>query len=428
MNINGGVLDGVRRIPMKIRELIIDGGTPGAPLGFRIRGSLAAGPPVTGSWRAGDLVVDRRGFIWICTAAGTPGRWTLTPNVLYPSRDTTGATDTLIVQAALNNAASSGNPVVVLSAGSWYFNAPLVIPAGVRFTGTLADVNDIAVYGTILNTVNATWAQGGAPFAAGIILNTNSQADTFGLNCHFANSSGMDGITSNNASNVKLQDINIYNGPLNGITARGNTWRGLRVMVTQAVALGISANASDSDWIDCNASSSGTNGWSCNNSINSRLIGCRSEFNSGNGYSITGDNTATGGMSMIGCSTDGNAQSALNVSGTGNWPLLVSAPMFRRDGKNGTSPAINVAANCTMPVIVDGLSVFPGFYDDGSGTQSPVTGVTIGSGVTYVSVTNALIHAVTTPVSGTITNGRAIATRTGSWNGPSAITMVADTA
>jgi hypothetical protein len=76
--INGGVLDGVRRIGAKVRDLVIDGGLPGAPLGYRLRGATQTGAPATGTWRTGDQVPDRAGSIWICTAGGTPGTWTST--------------------------------------------------------------------------------------------------------------------------------------------------------------------------------------------------------------------------------------------------------------------------------------------------------------------------------------------------------------
>jgi hypothetical protein len=347
--------------------------------------------------------------------------------VLGSSGDTTGAADAAAVNAALGSFGSPGG-IVVLQAGIWYLNAPLIVPAGVRLTGTLSDVNDIAVYGTTLNTVSATWAQGAAPFAAAVILNADSQADTFNLNCHFANSNAMDGITSNSTSNVHIHDINIYNGPQYGINARGNTWRGERVMVTQSVLGGFNAPASDSDWIDCNASASQAAGWICNNPINSRLIGCRAEFNTTRGYQITGDGTATGCFSMIGCSSDRNGTDGIFINNTGTSHIVISGMIQRRDGSSGgTTGAISIASTNTAPVIIGDHSIFPGFNDDGSGTDTPLTGITIGSGATYVAVTNAMVHAVTTPVSGTITQVRSVATRTGAWNSPSAVAMLPDT-
>jgi hypothetical protein len=74
-NINQGVLDGLRRLGAKVRQLTVDGGLPGAPLGVRFLGATTSGAPATGTWKAGDHVEDRTGKIWICTTAGTPGTW-----------------------------------------------------------------------------------------------------------------------------------------------------------------------------------------------------------------------------------------------------------------------------------------------------------------------------------------------------------------
>lgn len=74
MNINTGILEGLRRISLRVRDLAVDG-VPGAPLAMRLRGATLAGPPATGTWRPGDTVTDRNGFLWICTAGGTPGTW-----------------------------------------------------------------------------------------------------------------------------------------------------------------------------------------------------------------------------------------------------------------------------------------------------------------------------------------------------------------
>jgi hypothetical protein len=71
MNLNNGVLDGIRRIGGRFRDITIDGGLPGAPLGFRLRGANTSGAPTTGTWKAGDETRDRGGNIYICTSGGT---------------------------------------------------------------------------------------------------------------------------------------------------------------------------------------------------------------------------------------------------------------------------------------------------------------------------------------------------------------------
>ena len=70
-NINNGVLDGVRRIGAAVRSLSITGGISGAPLGMRLMGANVSGPPQTGTWKAGDIVSDRAGSVWVCTTGGT---------------------------------------------------------------------------------------------------------------------------------------------------------------------------------------------------------------------------------------------------------------------------------------------------------------------------------------------------------------------
>jgi hypothetical protein len=50
-------------------------GPTGATTPTRLAGGTAGGPPASGTWAAGDMVVDTQGFTWICTVAGTPGTW-----------------------------------------------------------------------------------------------------------------------------------------------------------------------------------------------------------------------------------------------------------------------------------------------------------------------------------------------------------------
>ena len=50
-------------------------GLTGATAGGRIVGATTSGYPLTGSFLAGDLVIDKTGSLWICTVAGTPGTW-----------------------------------------------------------------------------------------------------------------------------------------------------------------------------------------------------------------------------------------------------------------------------------------------------------------------------------------------------------------
>ena len=50
-------------------------GLTGATAGTRLAGSTSSGSPATGTFLTGDVVVDRTGTIWVCTASGSPGTW-----------------------------------------------------------------------------------------------------------------------------------------------------------------------------------------------------------------------------------------------------------------------------------------------------------------------------------------------------------------
>lgn len=50
-------------------------GLTGATAGARFVGGTTSGHPTTGTFVAGDFVVDKTGAMWICTVGGTPGTW-----------------------------------------------------------------------------------------------------------------------------------------------------------------------------------------------------------------------------------------------------------------------------------------------------------------------------------------------------------------
>jgi hypothetical protein len=105
VNINNGVLEGVRRIGARVRDLTVDGAIPGAPLGFRLRGANTSGHPTTGTWKAGDETRDRSGIIWICTAGGTPGTWVQSGLLPANNLSDLGAVSTAQVNLGLGSAA-----------------------------------------------------------------------------------------------------------------------------------------------------------------------------------------------------------------------------------------------------------------------------------------------------------------------------------
>lgn len=51
-------------------------GVTGATAGTRFAGATSSGAPTTGTFLAGDMVVDLTGQMWVCISAGSPGTWT----------------------------------------------------------------------------------------------------------------------------------------------------------------------------------------------------------------------------------------------------------------------------------------------------------------------------------------------------------------
>jgi hypothetical protein len=50
-------------------------GLAGATAATRFAGGTSSGAPVSGTFAAGDFVIDQTGHIYVCTTAGTPGTW-----------------------------------------------------------------------------------------------------------------------------------------------------------------------------------------------------------------------------------------------------------------------------------------------------------------------------------------------------------------
>lgn len=60
-------------------------GLPGATAVSRYVGATNSGPPVSGTFQVGDWIIDRQGFDWVCTVAGSPGTWTTFPTPTDPN-------------------------------------------------------------------------------------------------------------------------------------------------------------------------------------------------------------------------------------------------------------------------------------------------------------------------------------------------------
>lgn len=50
-------------------------GLTGATAASRYVGATTGGPPGSGTFAAGDFVIDQSGAVWVCVTAGSPGTW-----------------------------------------------------------------------------------------------------------------------------------------------------------------------------------------------------------------------------------------------------------------------------------------------------------------------------------------------------------------
>jgi hypothetical protein len=382
--------------------------------------------------------------------------------------DPTGVHDsTAAISAALTRAAACittpGSPsVVYLASGTYTTTAPLVIPPGVALLGDMANemssFSDIAT-GTIIRPA-ATFAQAGAPrngvivipgqtAGTGVVAEEHKITGIFVDGSRLPAASTTDGITIvGNARRVHLARIMIAHNGGNGFSAvadaHGNVPDALRLQRVMARWCGQAGflifRVSDCTFTDCLAENCTGNGWDITNLSNCTLIGCRSEHNS-IGYAVTNTNegTGSGGGKLIGCSTDRNQRHgiAITTANKTGVPVILSGCAFRRDGRNkdaggGGFAGIDVTGYPGV-VQVSGCTVFPGVNDDGTGTNSPQTGLNVASTTALratVIVSGSYIQAAGAAIAddglGTVLLDSSTALATGTTSAPSITSSVSD--
>lgn len=171
-----------------------------------------------------------------------------------------------------------------------------------------------------------------------------------------------------------------------------------RIAVQQCTGTGIVlSNATDSTFMDCYVLGCGSFGWWIAWPGNSLFVACRAEWSTYDGFHVT----AQGGQTQfVGCSTDRNGSNGMYITGTGTPPGVVSISglMLNRDGRNSGSggggyAGLNVAGT-NSAVVVDGITVWPGYDDGGGGTLSPEYGVTA-AGQGFLAINTGMINGAT---------------------------------
>ncbi|MEU0770557.1 glycosyl hydrolase family 28-related protein [Streptomyces albogriseolus] len=206
------------------------------------------------------------------------------------------------------------------------------------------------------------------------------------------------------------------NGIYTGVGTDGifpYSWRLYRVMCDNNRGHGFSfAVMTDITMFDCQSIGNWANGFELRNLANSQMTLCRAEWNGNYGYNFTGNwanGPGAGALVAIGCSTDRNGWDGLHIDAIGTPPLLFNGLMLRRDGRNNAAGGAGYAAlsvyGATTPLVITGLTVYPGTDDGGTGTPSPEIGVKILNGTTAFTLDDAFVQAATTPFQDDGTNG-----------------------
>lgn len=319
--------------------------------------------------------------------------------------------DTAAIQAALDAANANGGGTVHIPAGTYATTAPLVIPQYVTLTGT-------------------DWSQGSNT----VIKPKSTFSGSYCVWVKDGVTAGYTGYNRAHLTNLTLDGTNVI-GSLVGVRVDGYTagFTMNEVRVQHFTSHGFTTgavggnkplsfnirnclfyqNGGDGVQISTGTDSTLTNvyclgntgqGFSLSEMANSLFVACRAEWSGENGFYVTnawGSSTGSGGGLFVDCSTDRNTKNGFLVDSTGNATIQLTGIQCRRDGRNGGSGGGSYAGfkvnAASSPVLVNGLTVYPGVDDDGSGTNSPQYGISSTSAI-HATFTGGYVHAASTPV------------------------------
>ena len=327
---------------------------------------------------------------------------------LYPSGDTSGATDTAAINTAITNTTAGGT--VFLASGIFYTNAPILLGRRVVLQGTDSSFNWGSYNGGYGNSATsptgfqstpptppsgaviqpvAAWAQGAAVAAAVLLIYAPTHYITEGpiLKDLCVNGVNLvataDGIMGYGAvADTLLENVYVMRCTGWGINTAADpsapagftintpgTWRVLHCEVWKNNAGGINLNfMADTTWQDVLCEGNNGDGWAITSCDNSHWTDCRAEWSNGHGFHLTGAWLSVAGygcpqVTFTGCSTDANFEHGFFIDATtGSTTVVMTGCSFHRDGNNATPAswagfAINqtAAGNLNFQVIVRGL-------------------------------------------------------------------------
>ncbi|MFI7890868.1 glycosyl hydrolase family 28-related protein [Streptomyces sp. CACIS-1.16CA] len=393
-----------------------------------------------------------------------PGGWpSLDSGGRISSNQVSGALDwqTVAAHGAVGDGAADDTPAILAAIAACPVGGVVYFPAGVyRITETLDLPMGITLLGTHSNLMTGPgmtddevpcWIQPSADFAGDCVIqiigdDDGTHPDISGeqrlrnlmLDGSQLPGSGIDGIfAKGNVQNVVMDDVCIRQMPNNGIVTADRTdgvfpfsWRLRHVMIDNCHANGVLFNGNtDITLDDVQIIGCWGRGFVLENCTNAQLQACRAEWNGSHGYHITGnwgDWQGSGGMQVTGCSTDRNGGHGTLIDATGNTPILITGLQTRRDGRNGGDGGDGLAAlaitAATTPVVVTGITCYPGVDDGGTSTSSPDYGISVTGSNTHVQVDDAYLHAAAaglySTTTGTLITGPNVVQATGPTDAP----------
>jgi hypothetical protein len=306
------------------------------------------------------------------------------------------ANDTAAINAALAAANTQGGGTVHLAPGKFLVSSEIEIPPNTTLEcrTRVSLPYDPSVTPPVARIIAAaSWAPSAA---TGIVRFRSKTAGGWSQQNFYSGLRNVmiDGSLNSNANlngiymvgpvfDTHFDDVLIYKAPHNAITAASQAESGIgptypwharwnRVTAYYSGFRGFQViNFTDSVYRDCMAFGNSDNGWIFTNTGNTLLIGCKSEWNGGSGFVVTGSGT---GMAFVGCATDQNNSRGfyLNaVTDTDGGGISITGGKTHADGHDGTSPSIEINA-CSVPINIVGMNVQAGVH---TATTCPVNGL-----------------------------------------------------
>lgn len=352
--------------------------------------------------------------------------------------------DTSAIQSALNAAPSGGT--VYMPAGIYITSAPLTVPPGVKFEGSIRTLWFPSEGGT-QNGVLAPAAKimASASFSGAAVVQVVDK-DTGGYSAASGNQT-LSGITVDGSQlpggntvdgfrsygsvmGVTMENCAVGNVGGHGFETAYHTGSGEGYGFLNEIDMshcvfdncGLDGvhivGTADSTFTACHSIAAGGNAWYVYDVGNSRFLGCKAEW-SHIGWNVQWPN-ATGNIprqTFVGCSTDYNTTDGFYLTGgqAGGF-VLISGCDFHADGHGGSATAAGIHISGTaFPVTITGCGVFM----DSTTTSGygPAYGIAVDTSPDLVTVVNGYFQGSTagwhTDSTGTVVVGSAVEISTG---------------